>query len=101
MSIELERNPDILAELARSKKAGQFCVGFAAETQDLEANAARKLEAQNLDLMVANDVSGGRGFGSETGHIFVLDAQGRVAEIGPTRQAAIAHELWDLIASRL
>ena len=54
--IELEPTPDILAGLGADKPAGQILVGFAAETDDLEANAQRKLEAKRLDLIVANDV---------------------------------------------
>lgn len=66
MTIELEKNPDILAELGR-RKTHQFLVGFAAETRELEKNALRKLELKNLDLLVANDVtSPGAGFGSDT-----------------------------------
>lgn len=66
MTIELEKNPDILAELGR-RKTGQILVGFAAETRELEKNALRKLELKNLDLLVANDVTEtGAGFGSDT-----------------------------------
>jgi len=54
--IVLEPTPDILAGLGAVKPAGQVLVGFAAETDDLEANAQRKLDAKRLDLIVANDV---------------------------------------------
>jgi phosphopantothenoylcysteine decarboxylase/phosphopantothenate--cysteine ligase len=66
MTIELENNPDILAELGR-RKTHQILVGFAAETRELERNAFRKLEMKNLDLLIANDVTEpGAGFGSDT-----------------------------------
>ncbi len=55
--IELEPTPDILAALGERKPAGQVLVGFAAETDDLAANAMSKLERKRLDLIVANDVS--------------------------------------------
>ena len=55
-AITLEPTPDILAGLGVRKPAGQVLVGFAAETDDLAANAQRKLEAKHLDLIVANDV---------------------------------------------
>jgi phosphopantothenoylcysteine decarboxylase/phosphopantothenate--cysteine ligase len=55
--IELEPTPDILAALGARKPAGQVLVGFAAETDDLAANAMSKLERKHLDLIVANDVS--------------------------------------------
>jgi phosphopantothenoylcysteine decarboxylase/phosphopantothenate--cysteine ligase len=54
--VVLEPTPDILAGLGERKPAGQVLVGFAAETDDLAANAQRKLEAKHLDLIVANDV---------------------------------------------
>jgi phosphopantothenoylcysteine decarboxylase/phosphopantothenate--cysteine ligase len=53
----LEPTPDILAGLGARKPAGQTLVGFAAETDDVEANARGKLERKQLDLIVANDVS--------------------------------------------
>lgn len=66
MTINLEKNPDILAELGK-RKTHQILVGFAAETKDLEKHALRKLEMKNLDLLVANDVTKpGAEFGSDT-----------------------------------
>jgi phosphopantothenoylcysteine decarboxylase/phosphopantothenate--cysteine ligase len=56
VQLTLTKNPDILAEVGRAKK-GQLVIGFAAETEDLEAHALRKLQSKNLDLIVANDVS--------------------------------------------
>ncbi len=65
--IVLERTPDILAGLGARKPDGQVLVGFAAETDDLAANAQRKLEAKRLDLVVANDVGApGTGFQHDT-----------------------------------
>src|SRR5207237_887279 len=55
--ITLEPTPDILAALGHRKRPGQTLVGFAAETQDLRANAGAKLAAKGADLIVANDVS--------------------------------------------
>lgn len=56
--IELERTDDILATVADIRKPGQIVVGFAAETENLEANARGKLRDKKLDMIVANDVSG-------------------------------------------
>ena len=65
--IELEPTPDILAGLGARKPAGQILVGFAAETDDLAANAMSKLERKRLDLIVANDVGAARtGFQHDT-----------------------------------
>ena len=73
-SIELEQNPDIIASVAA---AGLVKVAFAAETQDLVDNAAKKLVAKNADLIVANDVSApDAGFGVDTNRITILDRDG-------------------------
>ena len=66
VTLELVRTPDILKGLGEAK-GGRVLVGFAAETGDLVANAAQKLEGKNLDLIVANDVTApGAGFGGDT-----------------------------------
>ncbi len=64
-SIELEANPDLLAEIA-ARKSTQVLVGFAAETKDHLQEARRKLEAKGLDVIYVNDVSGGAIFGQDT-----------------------------------
>src|SRR5258706_15649806 len=56
LTLDLVPNPDILAEGA-ARGTGAFIVGFAAETNDVVANARAKLEAKGIDLLVANDVS--------------------------------------------
>jgi phosphopantothenoylcysteine decarboxylase/phosphopantothenate--cysteine ligase len=81
LALRLVRNPDILAEVgARRSTLGRPLVvlGFAAETQDLLANAQAKLEAKNLDLIVANDVAEpGSGFGVDTNRVTLLYCDGR------------------------
>ncbi len=72
-SVELEPTPDILAGLGARKPAGQVLVGFAAETDDLVANAEAKLRAKHLDLVVANDVGApGVGFQHDTNAVTLL-----------------------------
>jgi phosphopantothenoylcysteine decarboxylase/phosphopantothenate--cysteine ligase len=65
LSLELEANPDLLAELA-PRKGGRIMVGFAAETKDHLHEARRKLESKGLDVIYVNDVSGGAIFGQDT-----------------------------------
>ncbi len=73
LELKLERTPDILREVAQSRSNGQLIVGFAAETDDLLANAREKLIAKGLDAVVANDVSReGSGFDSENNAIVIL-----------------------------
>ncbi len=73
MTIKLVRNPDILAQVAK-QKSKVFSVGFAAETQNLIENAKKKLLSKNIDLIVANDVSGEDGaFGNDTNRVTLVD----------------------------
>jgi len=64
-SIELQQNPDLLAELA-PRKEGRVLIGFAAETKEHLQEARRKLDAKGLDVIYVNDVSGGAIFGQDT-----------------------------------
>ena len=76
-TISLERTVDILAALGADKPAGQTLVGFAAETDDLIANASSKLARKGADFIVANDVSApGVGFGHDTTAVTILSADG-------------------------
>jgi phosphopantothenoylcysteine decarboxylase/phosphopantothenate--cysteine ligase len=71
--LQLERTPDILKEVAQARRDGQIIVGFAAETENLIANAREKLASKNLDMIVANDVTAaGSGFDSETNAVAIL-----------------------------
>ncbi len=98
LNLALARNPDILAELGRSK-GKQVLVGFAAETADLLANARRKLEAKNLDLVVANDVTEeGAGFDVDTNVVRFLFPDGRVEELPRLDKGEVAHRLLDRVA---
>ena len=72
ISIELIRNPDIIAEVA-SHQQRPFTVGFAAETQDVISYAQGKLKKKNLDLIIANDVSNTEiGFNSDDNAVTVI-----------------------------
>ena len=74
LSVELAKNPDILETLGK-KKGGHVLVGFAAETNDLEAYARDKMKRKNLDMIVANDVSApGAGFDHDTNIITIIKA---------------------------
>jgi phosphopantothenoylcysteine decarboxylase/phosphopantothenate--cysteine ligase len=76
LTLELTPNPDILREVVAAAR-GAFVVGFAAETNDVVANAQAKLEAKNVDLLVVNDVSQrGIGFEAEDNEVTLLDRWG-------------------------
>jgi phosphopantothenoylcysteine decarboxylase/phosphopantothenate--cysteine ligase len=76
-TLEIERTEDILALLGRRKK-NQIVVGFAAETRDIVANARKKLAEKKADLVVANPVGEGRGFGTDTTEIHIIRPSGPV-----------------------
>ncbi|SPF40235.1 fused 4'-phosphopantothenoylcysteine decarboxylase; phosphopantothenoylcysteine synthetase, FMN-binding [Candidatus Desulfosporosinus infrequens] len=76
-TLELVPNPDILAELGR-RKTTQILIGFAAETENLLANAQSKMQRKNVNLIVANDVTKpGAGFGCTTNIVSFLFPDGR------------------------
>ena len=82
LTLRLKRTPDILAILAAQKISRQIVVGFAAETEDLLANAQAKLRAKNLDLIIANDVTAeGAGFDADTNIITLLWPDGRAESL--------------------
>ncbi len=82
VNLELKPTEDILKALGREKKSGQVMVGFAAETQDLLANAVKKLREKNVDMIAANDLTmEGAGFGGDTNILTLLFADGRKLEL--------------------
>ncbi len=110
-SLRLVRNPDILEELANAsdRRAGSdrsqrrlVRVGFAAETNDLIANARAKLAAKRLDLLVANDVSRpDSGFGTETNKVLIFHATGAMEDLPVMPKTDLATAIWDRVVSLL
>lgn len=73
MTLELEPNPDIAAQLGRQKRPGQLLIAFAAETNDMLDNAQKKLSKKNADMVVANDVTmPGAGFEGATNQVVLI-----------------------------
>jgi phosphopantothenoylcysteine decarboxylase/phosphopantothenate--cysteine ligase len=90
LTLELTPNPDILAEVAAGR-TGAFVVGFAAETNDVAANARAKLEAKGIDLLVANDVSqAGIGFDAEDNEVLLIDRWGGTRALPRMSKSAVA-----------
>jgi phosphopantothenoylcysteine decarboxylase/phosphopantothenate--cysteine ligase len=99
MSLPLIRNVDILAAVSALENR-PFCVGFAAETQNLEKYALAKLEQKNLDMIAANPVGNGdSGFETDTNQLEVFWRDGR-SSIERGNKIAVAKQLIDLIAER-
>ncbi len=98
--IVLEPTPDILAGLGAAKRVGQVLVGFAAETDDLLANAEAKLAAKRLDLVVANDVSApGVGFGHDTNAVVLLRPGAEPVTVALRDKRAVAAAVIDTIVA--
>jgi phosphopantothenoylcysteine decarboxylase/phosphopantothenate--cysteine ligase len=97
-SLPLVANPDILAELgARPRRA--LLVGFAAETENVEENAQKKLRDKRCDLVVANDVSeAGSGFGTDTNRVLLVSAGG-VERLPRLSKAEVADRIWDRVVT--
>lgn len=103
LTLELVQNPDLLAETCAARRDGQIIVGFAAETasgNDLLELASQKLSRKGCDLIVANDVTAGAVFGSDSTRVLFVDAHGRVDEVSGSKSVA-ANALLDLVATRL
>ena len=97
MTIELEKNPDILAELGENKDM-QVLIGFAAETENLLAHAADKLRKKNLDMIVANDVTvSGAGFDVDTNIVRFLYPDGLVEELEKMTKRQVSEQLLDRV----
>jgi phosphopantothenoylcysteine decarboxylase/phosphopantothenate--cysteine ligase len=100
--ILLEPTPDILAGLGASKRADQVLVGFAAETDDLISNAAAKLEAKRLDLIVANDVSAPQvGFAHDTNAVTMMRPGAEPVEIDLASKRDVARAVVDVIVDTI
>ena len=107
--IELVQNPDILAGLvaARGAAAGErpVIVGFAAETGDADGSvldhARTKLARKGCDLLVVNDVAGGRVFGEHDNEAVLLGSDGSQTAVPRASKDAVADAIWDRVAALL
>ncbi|MBA2445307.1 MAG: bifunctional phosphopantothenoylcysteine decarboxylase/phosphopantothenate synthase [Nocardioidaceae bacterium] len=105
-TIDLVENPDILAELVATRDRRpleQILVGFAAETGDARGSvlehARDKLAHKGCDLLVVNDVSGGRVFGADDNQAVILGRHGFEREFARGSKADLAHAIWDEVSS--
>lgn len=95
LSLELERNPDIIGEVGLTK-GDRVLVGFAMETEDLVENARGKLAAKNMDLIVANELSRpDAGFQADTNLVKIIDRQGNIEELPLMDKMDVANRILD------
>ena len=102
LTLDLERTPDILMEVAaRRDELGRplVTVGFAAETEKLIENARHKLRSKRLDLIVANDPR--QAMGAEASQVTLLDAAGEVEELPPLPKAEVAERVVNRLEIRI
>ncbi|WP_182875741.1 bifunctional phosphopantothenoylcysteine decarboxylase/phosphopantothenate--cysteine ligase CoaBC [Microbispora sp. H10670] len=104
--IHLTKNPDILAELGETRRAGgrtypRVIAGFAAETDDVLANGRAKLERKGCDLLVVNQVGENLAFGTPDNAAVVLTAEGESVEIPRGPKEDLADVVWNLVVRRL
>jgi phosphopantothenoylcysteine decarboxylase / phosphopantothenate---cysteine ligase len=101
-AFDLLPTPDILRELGAGPGRPAVLVGFAAETEELEAAGRRKLESKGLDLIVVNEVGReGTGFSSETNHATILSAAGDDEPLRTWTKRELASAIWDRVAKLL
>lgn len=101
LTVELERNPDILAGLG-ARKGSRVLVGFAAETDEILAHAQKKLTAKNLDMIVANDISRpDAGFECDTNQVCILTAGSEPEHLPRMSKDLLAHAILDRIQKLL
>ncbi|SNU00753.1 phosphopantothenoylcysteine decarboxylase / phosphopantothenate--cysteine ligase [Ruaniaceae bacterium KH17] len=101
LSIELEKNPDILRELVERRRDGQILVGFAAETGDKDASAAEhaaaKARRKGADLLAFNEVSQTKGFGDVPNAVTLLDSEGAAVSSASGTKDEVAEAILDEI----
>ncbi len=107
ISLPLAQNADVLRELVDKRGEGPkpVIVGFAAETGDAQHNVLtlgrQKLERKGCDLLVVNDVSGGRAFGRADNEVTILGRDGSRVDVPLTDKAAVADAVWDAVGRLL
>jgi phosphopantothenoylcysteine decarboxylase / phosphopantothenate---cysteine ligase len=100
MTLILERTPDILSQVASTRRDGTLVIGFAAETENLIANAQQKLLSKNLDAVIANDVTrAGAGFDSDSNAVTIITRNGlQPVELPLMSKRAASQQILDTIA---
>ena len=98
LTIELMPTLDILAAMGRDKKADQWLVGFALETDNALAYAMDKLVRKNLDYIVLNSLADkGAGFNVDTNKVTVIDRDQNVTTFGVKPKSEVAHDICEII----
>ncbi|MDV3428642.1 MAG: bifunctional phosphopantothenoylcysteine decarboxylase/phosphopantothenate--cysteine ligase CoaBC [Bacillota bacterium] len=98
LSIDFEKDRDILYEMGKNKKH-QIFVGFAAESSNIIENALSKIDRKNLDFIVANDITKeDSGFASDYNSVMIIDKNGNITEVNRDKKSNISAVLFDIIS---
>lgn len=99
ITLELIKNPDILANLCKNKTS-QTIVGFCAESENLTENAKAKIEKKGCDYLVANDISRKDiGFNSDENEVTIFDSNGAIKKIAKAPKSVIARKIWETLVN--
>lgn len=97
MTIELDRNPDILQYMGTHRRDGQFYCGFSMETQNMLENSRAKLDKKNIDLVIANNLKiAGSGFGTDTNVVTMISHEEEI-QLELLTKEEVAHKVLDEI----
>lgn len=98
LTLELVRTPDIISEV----KGNFLRVGFAAESEDIVANAKKKLQKKQLDLIVANDITDKEsGFGVDTNKVTIISRDGKTEKLPLMSKREVADKILDRVVGLL
>ena len=98
LTVELKKTQDILASLGREKQPNQILVGFALETENEKANALKKLQAKNADMVVLNSLNDhGAGFGGDTNRVTIFYRDGSEKQFETKTKESVAKDIVDSI----
>ena len=102
ITIDLTKNPDILEILGRTKKETQIIIGFSAESENIEKNAAEKLQKKKIDMIIANDITvPDIGFGSDENAVIILTKDGEKETLPRQPKVQIARHLCNKLVDML
>lgn len=99
-AINIERTRDILKTIC-DRQERPFCVGFAAETGDVDFRTIEKCRRKGCDLIVGNHVGNGAGFGAEDNTVVIADRDAVLARFGPAPKVEVAQEIWRVVIERI
>lgn len=101
LTLTFKKNPDILATIAKGEGRPGICVGFAAETHNIEDNALSKLQRKNVDMICLNDVSGGKVFGESDNEMLLFKREGEPKPVLRADKSIVAEKILAEIISLL